>query len=73
LKCSNNAINQKIKKESKIQNSTKNVKDNSLIDGCKKIDENFSNDHKKIVDIVQEWLNTFNFLSREFLVSFYFI
>lgn|SRR5690349_10388812 len=72
-KCSNNIINQQIKSDRKVvgRNSSSVNNDNLMIDDCGDLDEN----NEKSVGFVQEWINTYVFLSREscqffFIISF---
>lgn len=69
-KCSNNIINQQIKSGRKVvgKNSSSVNNDNLMIDDCGDLDEN----NEKSVGFVQEWINTYVFLSREF-ANFFFV
>lgn len=63
-KCSNNIItDQQIKSGRKVvgRNSSSVNNDNLMIDDCGDVNEN----NEKSVGFVQEWINTYVFLSRE--------
>lgn len=70
-KCSNNIINQHTKSGHKVKgyNSSSVNSDILMIDDCAGVDES----NEKSVGFVQEWINTYDFLSREFLFAFLLI
>lgn len=81
-KCLNNVINQHAKTSSKnIRNMTKVSSDNLLIDECGNVVEdelsnNINDNHGEkilVVDVVDEWMRTFAFLSREFFMIFFIV
>lgn len=63
-KCSNNIINQQTKSGHKVKdrNGSLGNNDSLMIDDCGAVDES----SEKSVGFVQEWINTYVFLSREF-------
>jgi hypothetical protein len=62
VKCPNGKVNQR----HKAGNNSSSSNDNLMIDDCREVEAN----NEASVGFVQEWINTYAFLSRELLCHF---